>query len=92
MFDKLANRIAGVSTHDRYTYYKSPAQFLQRLSDVLREFGYVTPQFALYLYNMEGCGYIDVTRANKDKTEFRIYYTYYRMPSYNWEFVCYVTN
>ena len=83
------NDIADLSTKDRYSYYPNPYNFLCKIAEVLQKHGLTTNTFEIYCYNMEGNGFISIIKNDLDIG--RIYYSYYRMPSYNWEFVTYVT-
>ena len=94
MTNKMRNAIASLSTGGVGTYYTSPGQFFTRLEWTLREIG-LQPESDMHpsIHTEEGRGRVAVTMlgAGMDAPLFDVVYTWYRMPSSNWEFICYPT-
>ena len=68
------------------TSYKTPYSFLCKVANVLQEFNLTTPQFELYLYELQGVGNIPITQ--NDEHVGYVYYKYYRSGSFTWNFEC----
>lgn len=99
MTQKVRNAIAGLSTGGRGTYYLRPSAFFSSLDWVLRDHGlqlvnspYTDPH-ADYptIHNDDGRGRIAVCALGMDTPLFDVVYMWHRMPSSNWEFICYPT-
>ena len=94
MTRKLRNEIATLSTGGVGTYYDSPGKFFSRLWGVLgnhdlenentREMEDENPP----IHTSEGRGRVTVVNRGMDTPLFDVWYTWYRMPSGRWEFVC----
>jgi len=92
MTTKLRNAIASLSTGGVGTYYPSTHMFFTRLECVLRDEGFEYEDLAYpTIHTDEGCGRIPVCMIGMDTPLFNIAFTWYRMPSGNWEIICYPT-
>jgi len=92
MTTKLRNAIAALSTGGVGTYYASPGEFFTRLEWVLREGGFEYEDLAHpTIHTNEGRGLLPVCLLGMDTPLFSVAFTWYRMPSGNWEVVCYPT-
>ncbi len=90
MTQKTRNAIASLSTGGVNTYYPSTEEFFTRLEWVLRENGFA-PEGLTHplIHTSEGRGRLPVVMIGGDQPLFDIMYTWYRMPSGNWEMICY---
>ena len=90
MTRKLRNEIATLSTGGVGTYYSHPGVFFASLERVLQknELSYEDLTYPL-IYTSEGRGRISVVNRGMDTPLFDVVYTWYRMPSSNWEIICY---
>ena len=102
MTSKLRNDIASLSTGGVGTHYTHTGGFFTRLDRVLWDNGLrvTTQEQGLpgmscleypIIHTPEGRGRIEVTTTGGEMPLFDIVYTWYRMPSGNWEFICYPT-
>lgn len=85
---RFTNDVANLSTGN---YYDEFVHWYDEVVKLINRHGYLLetnecPQ----IYNGQGNGYIYFRAGEKDWL-YSIYYTYYRMPSFRWEIVCYAT-
>lgn len=82
---KLREKVAALSSG---RYYPTLWAWQLDLIQVLTDFGFTLDNSAPFqVYNDEGKGTLRV--AGEEET--RVFFTWYRMPSFNWEIVCYLT-
>lgn len=91
MTRKLRNEIASLSTGGVGTYYTSPGVFFTRLEWVLREGGFEPVGDPPTIHTNEGRYTTPVAPVGMIAPLFDVVTTWYRMPSGNWEMICYPT-
>jgi hypothetical protein len=91
MTNKTREAIASLSTGGVGTYYTSPGAFFTRLEWVLREEGFEGVGDYPAIHTSEGGGRIEVVLLGMETPLFDVVYNWYRMPSGNWEMICYPT-
>jgi hypothetical protein len=86
---KMRQKVAETSTGE---YYRSVASWWSLLEIVLGEFGYITQDVNFPQIHTDA-GYSLLTihpEDNPDQLAY-IWWSWYRMPSGNWEIICYIT-
>ncbi len=87
---QLKSDIATLSTGGPGTYYTSPEVFFTRLEWVLREGGFEFEDLRYPdIHTSEGRGLLPVVLQGMHAPLFDVVFTWYKMPSGNWEMVCY---
>ena len=87
----LQNDIASLSTGGVNTYYTSPEQFFACLEEILEKHELAYEDLAYpAISTSEGRGILPITFADDATPVLEVFFTWYRMPSYNWEIVCYL--
>ena len=84
--------IASLSTGGVGTYYPSHGAFFTRLDWVLRQEGFQpsSSMFPPLFHTNEGRGLVPVSMIGMEEHPlFDVVYTWYKMPSGNYEIVCY---
>ena len=87
---KVRRAIATLSTGGVGTYYPTTGKFFTRLEWVLRDNGF-QPETEEHppIHTDDGRGRMGVTMLGMNTPLFDVFYTWYRMESGNYEFVCY---
>jgi hypothetical protein len=85
----MRKAVASTSTGE---YYHSVASWFSLLEIVLGRFGYITqdenfPQ----VHTNEGYAILNIHPEDNPNEVAHVWWSWYRMPSGNWEVVCYVT-
>ena len=84
---KFREEVARLSTGH---YYKSVHQWYARLCECLHRHNCKVISECPQVYNQEGRAVIRFQNEDGTETE-QVFWTWYRMPSSNWEIICYVT-
>jgi len=92
---KMREAISSCSTGGVGTHYPSPSRFFSKLEWVLREggFEYFDLEYPT-IHTNEGRGLLGVVILGDAQVAdplFDVVFTWYRMPSGNWEMICYPT-
>ncbi|MHC4300604.1 MAG: hypothetical protein ACYS7Y_25290 [Planctomycetota bacterium] len=83
--------VSHLSTGSGGPYWTSPALFWAGVKDTLRHCGLRLVTDPPLFHNESGCYLAHVETPDGQVQNFGIYVSYYRMPSSNWELVCYTT-
>lgn len=78
-----------VSSLSSGAYYERPRHWWEKLCDTLQKYGYDLndDDFPVF-YSEEGRGSVSISKEGEEAG--RVIFTWYRMPSFNWEIICYL--
>lgn len=85
---KLRNAIASLSTG---VYYDEISGWYNRLSTLLGEYGFIPSDECPTVYNDGGHATMGIADPQTGEEVGYIWWSWYRMPSFRWEVICYVS-